>query len=68
MKIFYKLARKYLHLYAESQKDVKILQQQNAVLRNDYMKSLEREEKWLKKIFDMELKLAQYKFRGSNEE
>ena len=32
------------------------------------MKSLEREEKWLKKIFDMELKLAQYKFRGSNEE
>ena len=67
MKIFYKLARKYLHLYAESQREVKILKEQNAALRNDYIKSLEREEEWLKQIFDMEIKLAQYKFRGDDE-
>lgn len=50
--------RKVISLQEENKK----LRQEITTLRNDYMKSLEREEQWLKKIFDMEIKLAQYKF------
>lgn len=57
MALFNKV-RKIISLQEENKK----LKQEITTLRNDYMKSLEREEQWLKKIFDMEIKIAQYKF------
>lgn len=49
-----------MHLYAESQR-------KNKELSDKYMATLKREEALLRKIFDMEIKLAQYKFRNDDE-
>ena len=61
MALFNKI-RKVISLQEENKK----LRQEITILRNDYMKSLKREEQWLKKIFDMEIKLAQYRFSNGD--
>lgn len=60
MKIFYKLARKYMHLYAESQRE-------NKALSDKYMASLQSQEELLNRLYDKELEIAKLKLGGVND-